>query len=167
MTPCIDCGTLTDGSTGASGIFWTRICQPCKDRVDRLALSKALAILQRPSSVAPSLNDDPESARSFCEWLDSQGDALPMSETETARDDDQVLHVSYPDGDSDEKLTPAQVENWRNVLCNVIGPSALIMPESDIQACKDETQRRSGDNWREIRDAQQEAKEQLEERRGL
>lgn len=38
---------------------------------------------------------------------------------------------------ADGKLTPAQIESWRNVLCGMFGPYALIMPESDIQKFKD------------------------------
>lgn len=40
------------------------------------------------------------------------------------------------------KLTPEQIKNWRNVLCVQIGPYALIAPDSEIQAMKDEMQRR-------------------------
>ncbi len=35
---CVLCGELTSGSTGASGMVWPCICQPCKDREDRAAL---------------------------------------------------------------------------------------------------------------------------------
>lgn len=34
--PCILCGHLTSGAVGASGYKWTIICQPCKDREDRI-----------------------------------------------------------------------------------------------------------------------------------
>jgi hypothetical protein len=39
-----------------------------------------------------------------------------------------------------EKLTPAQVENWRNILLGMIGPYALMMPEEDVQALRDKLQ---------------------------
>ena len=40
------------------------------------------------------------------------------------------------------KLTPAQqLDNWRNMLVGMIGPYALLMSESDIQAYKDKMQR--------------------------
>ena len=35
MTACIICGKQTAGSTGAAGIFWTRICPNCKDKCDK------------------------------------------------------------------------------------------------------------------------------------
>ncbi len=37
-------------------------------------------------------------------------------------------------------LTPAQIENWRNVLFNIIGPYALIAPDEDIQRMRDQMQ---------------------------
>lgn len=37
-------------------------------------------------------------------------------------------------------LTPEQIENWRQVLCILIGPYALIMPVEMVQACKDKLQ---------------------------
>ena len=37
-------------------------------------------------------------------------------------------------------LTPVQIENWRQVLCTLIGPYALIMPVEMVQACKDKLQ---------------------------
>ena len=38
------------------------------------------------------------------------------------------------------KLTPEQVENWRNVLLGMIGPYALIMPGEQVQAICDSFQ---------------------------
>lgn len=35
---CILCGIETEGSTGAAGIRWKMICQPCKDREDQSLL---------------------------------------------------------------------------------------------------------------------------------
>lgn len=37
-------------------------------------------------------------------------------------------------------LTPIQIKNWRQVLCTLIGPYALIMPVEMVQACKDKLQ---------------------------
>jgi len=34
MKTCILCGKETNGSTGAAGIFWPNICQPCKNAED-------------------------------------------------------------------------------------------------------------------------------------
>jgi len=39
-----------------------------------------------------------------------------------------------------EKLTPEQVENWRAVLCGIIGPYAVMMSASDIQKFHDKMQ---------------------------
>ena len=41
---------------------------------------------------------------------------------------------------SDEKLTPEQIENWRRVLCGMIGPYALMMPAEQIQLYRDKLQ---------------------------
>lgn len=37
-------------------------------------------------------------------------------------------------------LTPVQIENWRQVLCILIGPFALIMPAEMIQEYRDKLQ---------------------------
>lgn len=37
-------------------------------------------------------------------------------------------------------LTPEQIENWRQVLCILIGPYALIMPDEMVQDVKDKLQ---------------------------
>ena len=42
-----------------------------------------------------------------------------------------------------DKLTPEQVENWRNVLLGMIGPAALILPADKIQAIRDNMQRQA------------------------
>ena len=36
MRKCILCGKQTEGSIGAAGIKWSCICQPCKDKEDKL-----------------------------------------------------------------------------------------------------------------------------------
>ena len=37
-------------------------------------------------------------------------------------------------------LTPEQIDNWRAVLCGMIGPYALIMPAEMVQVFKDKIQ---------------------------
>jgi len=39
LVNCVLCNRLTNGSVGAAGIRWSRICQPCKDQEDAAALS--------------------------------------------------------------------------------------------------------------------------------
>jgi hypothetical protein len=34
-------------------------------------------------------------------------------------------------------LTSEQIKHWRTVLCSIIGPYALIMPDSDVQRLRD------------------------------
>ncbi|HOZ44855.1 MAG TPA: hypothetical protein PLN39_02525 [Candidatus Dojkabacteria bacterium] len=36
MKNCILCSQLTNGSVGAAGYKWSCICQPCKDKEDKL-----------------------------------------------------------------------------------------------------------------------------------
>lgn len=43
----------------------------------------------------------------------------------------------------EQKLTPEQIKNWRNVLFGMIGPYALIAPDEDIQKMRDEMQKRA------------------------
>ncbi len=43
----------------------------------------------------------------------------------------------------DDHLTPEQIANWREVLCSMIGPYALIMPDADIQQYRDQMQARA------------------------
>jgi len=38
------------------------------------------------------------------------------------------------------KLTPEQVQNWRRVLCGMIGPYALLMPDAEVQKIRDRFQ---------------------------
>ena len=47
-----------------------------------------------------------------------------------------------------DKLTPAQIENWRNVLFGMLGPYALIMSEDKIHQFRDKYQREA-DNLEE------------------
>ena len=42
------------------------------------------------------------------------------------------------DPELDNKLTPEQIVNWRNILAGMIGPYALIMPYEDVQKMRDE-----------------------------
>jgi predicted DNA-binding transcriptional regulator len=39
-------------------------------------------------------------------------------------------------------LSNEQVENWRRVLCGILGPYALIMPKEQIQKFRDKMQER-------------------------
>jgi len=39
-----------------------------------------------------------------------------------------------------EKLTPEQIKNWREVLVSMIGPYARIMPEELVQKWRDRFQ---------------------------
>ena len=34
-------------------------------------------------------------------------------------------------------MTPEQIQNWRRVLCTMIGPYALLMPEHEIISMRD------------------------------
>ena len=38
-------------------------------------------------------------------------------------------------------MTPEQVKNWRRILFEQLGPWALIMPVSEIEAVRDRMQR--------------------------
>jgi hypothetical protein len=42
---------------------------------------------------------------------------------------------------NDEQLTDEQIENWRKVLCGILGPYALIMTREQIQAFRDKMQK--------------------------
>jgi hypothetical protein len=42
-----------------------------------------------------------------------------------------------------EKLTPEQIENWRNVLRYTFGPYAMIMSDEEIQKHRDMEQSRT------------------------
>lgn len=42
--------------------------------------------------------------------------------------------------DETGKLSAEQVENWRRVLCGMIGPYALLIPVKEIQAIRDKMQ---------------------------
>ena len=41
------------------------------------------------------------------------------------------------------KLSAEQIVNWRKVLCQMIGPYALIMPSEEIQRFRDKMQKRA------------------------
>lgn len=43
----------------------------------------------------------------------------------------------------EDKLTPDQIKNWRRVLLTMIGSYALIMSDSEVQAIRDEMQRKA------------------------
>jgi hypothetical protein len=42
----------------------------------------------------------------------------------------------------DSRLTPEQIQTWRNVLLNMLGPYALIMPDWQVQKMRDVLQAR-------------------------
>lgn len=42
---------------------------------------------------------------------------------------------------NDKPLTDEQIENWRRVLCGMLGPYALIMPKEQVQRLRDKMQR--------------------------
>ena len=42
---------------------------------------------------------------------------------------------------SEEKLTPEQIKNWRQVLVGMIGPYAMIMPDEMVQKLRDKMQK--------------------------
>lgn len=44
-------------------------------------------------------------------------------------------------GDDDGKLTPEQIQHWRDVLCTMFGPYALMMPNEQVQAVRDKYDR--------------------------
>lgn len=44
------------------------------------------------------------------------------------------------DTKNSQLLTPAQIENWRNLLFKELGPYALLMPAEDIQAYRNRAQ---------------------------
>ncbi len=46
---------------------------------------------------------------------------------------------------ANNKLSKEQIENWRRVLLTMIGPYALIAPESQIQWFRDMMQARVND----------------------
>lgn len=39
-----------------------------------------------------------------------------------------------------KQLTSEQIKNWRNVLCGMIGPWALMMPDKEVQQLRDKMQ---------------------------
>jgi hypothetical protein len=40
----------------------------------------------------------------------------------------------------EHRLTPEQIKNWRKVLCGMVGPYALIMPDEEVQKFRDKMQ---------------------------
>lgn len=42
-----------------------------------------------------------------------------------------------------EPITPEQIKNWREVLCGMLGPYALIAPEETIIKLRDKFQERA------------------------
>ncbi len=56
---------------------------------------------------------------------------------------------------ADEQLTDEQVENWRRILCGMLGPYALIAPRGQIQAFRDKMQNAANES-REVKVLSQE-----------
>lgn len=46
------------------------------------------------------------------------------------------------DNENSNQLSPKQIENWRRVLCGLLGPYALMAPAEEIQALRDKFQQR-------------------------
>jgi hypothetical protein len=59
-----------------------------------------------------------------------------MNDEKNSVADKRVVSTGRLEG----KLTPEQIENWRNVLLGMIGPYALIMPAEQVQAMRDKFQ---------------------------
>lgn len=49
----------------------------------------------------------------------------------------EMPRASQPEIKAEHKLTPEQIENWRNVLFLQLGSYALIMPAEEIQWLRD------------------------------
>tara|TARA_R110000772_G_scaffold256012_2_gene372420 strand:+ start:1118 stop:1342 length:225 start_codon:yes stop_codon:yes gene_type:complete len=45
-----------------------------------------------------------------------------------------------PNKADSDKLTPAQIKNWRDILLGMLGPCALRMPDEDVQKMRDNIQ---------------------------
>ena len=43
------------------------------------------------------------------------------------------------------RLTPEQIENWRNLLLITLGPIALYLSEDKIQSYRDQMQRKANE----------------------
>ncbi len=39
-----------------------------------------------------------------------------------------------------DKLTPEQIKNWKNILCGMVGPYAKFMTDEQVQAFRDKMQ---------------------------
>jgi hypothetical protein len=48
----------------------------------------------------------------------------------------------FVSGDSDGKLSSEQMQNWRKVLCGMLGPYALIASDAEIQRMRNTFQER-------------------------
>jgi len=47
---------------------------------------------------------------------------------------------TYIDEEDSDKLSPEQIETWRDLLCGLLGPYALIAPVEEIQRLRDKFQ---------------------------
>lgn len=43
--------------------------------------------------------------------------------------------------ESEDRLTPDQVRNWRKILCRMLGPYAFVAPVVQIRAFRDKFQK--------------------------
>jgi len=56
--------------------------------------------------------------------------------------------------DKNKKLSAKQIENWRDILCGIIGPYALIASDTEIQQMHDAFQKEINDKeekWANLR----------------
>lgn len=53
--PCSECGRLTVGSVGPTGLVWLKVCQVCKDRADHQAEAVAVGLARQLEVAASSL----------------------------------------------------------------------------------------------------------------
>ncbi len=67
----------------------------------------------------------------------TSGDAAPEERANVGR-------CAVSTGSVAARLTPEQIKNWRNILCGMIGPYALIMPDADVQRLRDQMQAKMG-----------------------
>ena len=68
-----------------------------------------------------------------------------QTRAETTPEQGQIPAVAaVATGSVAARLTPEQIKNWRNILCGIIGPYALIMPDDDVQRLRDQMQAKMG-----------------------
>ena len=60
--PCDECGRLTVGSVGPTGIVWLSVCQVCKDKADQQAEETAVGMVTLLEHAATSIMIQPQAA---------------------------------------------------------------------------------------------------------